>query len=325
MARSILITLLGAAAATAEASPADALGLVQKSLTVSAVQSNATATSRAASEILVKMSGLVHMIDHDIANEEEPSKLEELFHCTRSAGVDTADGIIEVTNQIVEVRRSCTALNRRNGSGRRLCAKGITGFLGETLGLILILPQLPVKCFQQDCSAKDNWNHEVNPALAMGGGVETMLGMMTAIGNVDSTCVSRESRTIAAVQDANLQFPSWMSWAMKPFHLMSEAYDLSALAVSKNSESYHFAICGSVASFTGASLGLMESLFNVKANEEYKTLGDTSDSSSWACAASLTKLVKALPSVVEVACNYESCQTGEPTAIAKSLKPAVVG
>jgi hypothetical protein len=312
----LFIAAARALVATAENSAADAFGLVQKSLSITGPALNHTARTEVASELLVKLSGLVHMIDHDLAKGEDGDELlEQLFECTRGAGLPTADLIIGLTHGIASMRGNCK--EQPDGKSRRACAKDITGFLGDTLGLIMILPGLPGTCFMQDCSAKDNFNNKVAPVMAAAGGVETLLGLMTAIGNVDASCISKETTSIAGNDDKHLKYPTWLYWVLKPFDLLSNAYSVGILAASKESQDYHYQICADIAGFTGSALGLMEALFDAKSHEEGVTMGEAGQSAQWGCASGLTKLVSTLPGTIGIACSYESCKDGEQVAEAK--------
>lgn len=313
MKRVLLATALGAITATGQ--NADVVGLVQKSVAVSAASLNTTSATRAATEMLGKVSGLVHMIDHDLARvADDDPLLEQLFECTRGAGLPTADKIIGITHGIVSLRGNCQ--EQENAQKRRACAKDVTSMLADILGLIMILPGLPSTCFAQDCSAKGNFNAKMAPMMAAAGGVETLLGLMTAIGNVDASCVSKEATDIAGNQDAHLKYPTWLYWALKPFDLMSNAYSLGLLAASKSSKQYHYQICSDIAGFTGSAMGLMEAMFDVKSHEELHTMGEAGNSAQWGCASGITKLVSTLPGVIGIACGLESCREGEQIAMA---------
>lgn len=304
--------LVIASRASGQSSAADALGLVQKSVAVMGTSVNNSATA-AASDMLVKLSGLTHMIDHDLAKGEDGEELlEQLFECTRGAGLPTADKIIGLTHGIVSLRGNCR--EQVDQKTRRACAKDVTGFLGDTLGLIMILPGLPGTCFLQDCSAKNNFNNKVAPVIAAAGSVETLLGLMTAIGNVDASCVSKEATTIAGAEDEHLKYPTWLYWVLKPFDLLSNAYSVGVLAASKSNKEFKYQICADIAGFTGSALGLTEALFDVKSHEEFITMGDAGQSAQWGCAAGITKLISTLPGTIGIACGYEACKDGEQVA-----------
>mmetsp|Transcript_10392 Transcript_10392/g.32874 ORF Transcript_10392/g.32874 Transcript_10392/m.32874 type:complete len:320 (+) Transcript_10392:85-1044(+) len=291
---------------------ADDVGLVQKALLVS--------NHTAASGLLVKLSGLLHMIDHDLNNDGSRSDvLESLFECTRNAGVGTADKIIGLTNGIISLRGNCA--EQANGGSRRNCAKDVTGFLADTLGLIMTLPTLPETCFGQDCSAPNNFATKMAPVVAAGAGVETILATMTAIGNIDETCIDKNSASISAADDGNLQYPTWLYWVLKPFSLLNAAYDTGVLASSVKDEEYRYGICADIAGFTGEALSLMGALFDVKGHMEgggKNTRRSSKQSAQWACASSITGLLSALPGTIAIACSYDSCKGHEPIQDAKA-------
>eukprot|EP00969_Alexandrium_andersonii_P219947 9714865-Alexandrium_andersonii.AAC.1 len=56
----------------------------------------------------------------------------------------------------------------------------------------------------------------------------------------------------------------------------------------------------------------MEALFDAKADEEFRVLGDGGQSPQYACASGLAKLIGILPGTMDIACSYESCKFEEP-------------
>eukprot|EP00969_Alexandrium_andersonii_P306306 13540429-Alexandrium_andersonii.AAC.1 len=101
---SCIVVLVGAGTSAS----VDSVGLVQKQLNIHSDGLNHT-TIAAAQSMMVKLSGLVHILDHALGHgngknmhkrqpeggalEEPPNGklLERLFECTRSAGIDTTD------------------------------------------------------------------------------------------------------------------------------------------------------------------------------------------------------------------------------------------
>jgi len=320
---SCVVALLG----VGNSASVDSLVLVQKSLAIHGEGYNQT--YEAAKSMMVKMSGLVHILDHALGHgkgksmhkrqpngalsqEPDGDLLKRLFECTRSSGITTMDKVVGITNDIVNIRLNCKTQD--NAQQARGCTKSITGFLANTLGLIMILPSLPETCFLQTCDSSDpkNFLTKTNPMFGIASGAEVMLNLMTAIGNVDATCITKETAPLAAVNDANLKYPSWLYWAAKPFDLMSKAYDIEGVAIDKEARTAPYAVCGSIAGFTSSAFGLMEALFDAKADQEYKNLGDRGQSPQYACASGLAKLIGILPGTMDAACNYESCKFEEP-------------
>jgi len=94
----------------------DDVGLIQKAPFV--------ANHSATSGLLVKLSGLLHMIDHDLHNDGSKSDVfESLFECTRSVQVGYADKNIGLTTGIISLKGNCA--EQTSGGSRRNWAKNL--------------------------------------------------------------------------------------------------------------------------------------------------------------------------------------------------------
>lgn len=242
---------------------------------------------------------------------EDYSAFEKFFECTRNEAIPAADKIIGIVNGIISTRGNCK--EQTGASGRRDCAKDVTGLMGDIMGLTMLLPQMPQNCFFQDCSSPNNFNTKMAPVLAASAGVEQVLGMMTGIGNVDAHCYSKAPSTIAAHEALVERYPLNLYWIMKPILFANSAFDASVMA-TQFAEEFHYSICGSLAAFAGDLLALIESQYDLKAHQEAYRAGALSQSSALACASGLTKMLSTIPGVIGTVCGFEACKEGESQA-----------